>query len=858
MQPLRIFSIIPKLPQALESLWFLSYNYRFAWNHDLEALFADIDPVLWEQSYKNPVWMLNHVPQERYAALAADNYYKDRLARQVEALNSYLGTPSPLHFEEVPNDSPAVAYFSLEFGVALCLPVYSGGLGILAGDHLKSASDLNVPLVAIGLAYAHGYFRQYMTPDGWQQERYPDYDFSQMPMQIAATPSGEPARVFLSIGDRPLAVQIWEAKVGRVSLYLLDTNIPENPPDFRAITARLYGGNLEMRLWQEILLGIGGIKALQTLGIKPHVIHMNEGHSAFAGLERVRLLMKDNGLPFEVAVEVSASGSIFTTHTPVPAGNDRFPPALMQQYFEPYARDMGLAFKVFMALGREVPQDDNEDFCMTVLALRLSRFNNGVSKLHGKVSQRMWSKIWNQFPVEDVPIGSITNGVHAPTWVAPEMSSLYDRFLGHTWRDGLDGNRAWRLAASIPDQELWRTHERLRSRLVDFVRQRAYKQTLAQGARSKDLQNVQTILNPEALTIGFARRFATYKRARLIMDDLESLRRVVGNKERPVQFIFAGKAHPQDNGGKQLMKEIIGICREPGLRGSMVFLEDYDMEIAAHLVSGCDVWLNNPRRPLEACGTSGMKAMFNGALQFSTLDGWWDEAWKPDNSLGWAIGKGEDYDDPDYQDSVELQTLYKVLESEIIPDFYERGRDNLPRAWVKRMKAALVEFGPRFHSHRMVQDYVDSAYIPACRNHANLYRDNFAAARELSAWRMDIMTKWGNLKICDVETTPDETLYVGQAVDVTARVFLADIPARYVRLEIYLGQLGQDNSFTNRQLLVMEPTGQSEDGWQRYQGSLDPVEAGRFGFTVRAVPVHPLLPTPYSFGLLRWAEGSQM
>ena len=854
MQPLRIFSVIPKLPPELEPLWFLAYNYWFAWNDDIATLFSDIDPELWEQSYKNPVWMLNHTSQERYNALAADTYYTNRLSMQVDALKRYLAAPSSLNFTDVPPGSPAVAYFSLEFGVSLCLPIYSGGLGILAGDHLKSASDLNVPLVGIGLAYSQGYFRQYMTPDGWQQERYPDYDFEQMSMQVAATPSGEPAKVYLSVGERPLAAQIWEAKVGRISLYLLDTNIPENPPDFKAITSRLYGGNLEMRLWQEILLGIGGVKAMRVLGLTPQVIHMNEGHSAFAAVERVRLLMKENGLPFEVAMEVAASGSIFTTHTPVPAGNDRFPPGLMQQYFEPYARDMGLAFKVFMALGREVPQDDNEEFCMTVLALRLSRFNNGVSKLHGKVSRHMWHKIWNQFPVDDVPIGSITNGVHAPTWVAPQMGSLYDRYLGSTWREELDSKRVWSLVASIPDMELWRAHERLRARLVDFVRQRVYAQMLSQGARPNELQSVGNILNPEALTIGFARRFATYKRARLLMNDLESLERIVSDSERPVQFIFAGKAHPQDNGGKQLMKEIIGITRQPEFRASMVFLEDYDMEIASYLISGCDVWLNNPRRPLEACGTSGMKAMFNGVLQFSTLDGWWDEAWKADNSLGWAIGKGEDYEDPEYQDTVELQTLYKVLESEIIPDFYERSRNNLPLAWVKRMKAALIEFGPRFHSNRMVQEYVDTAYISACRNHRNLYQNNFAPARELSAWRMNIMTKWGELKVRDVSTVNDDTLYVGQSVDVTAKVFLADIPAEHVRLEIYVGQLGQDNSFANRELTPMEPVGKPENGWQLYRGRMDAVESGRFGFTVRAIPVHPLLPTPYSLGLLHWAE----
>ncbi len=854
MHPLRIFSIIPKLPEQLEPLWFLAHNYWFAWNHDITTLFSSIDPDLWKESYHNPVWMLNHVSQARLDNLANDEAYKARLTTLVDALKSYLAATPQQTFPGVAAGNPAVAYFSLEFGVHLCLPIYSGGLGILAGDHLKSASDLNVPLIGIGLAYAQGYFRQYMTPDGWQQERYPDYDFDQMPLQRAVTPTGEPATVHLTIGDRPLAAQIWKAGVGRISLYLLDTNIAENPPEFRQLTARLYGGNLEMRLWQEILLGIGGVKALRVLGLSPQVIHMNEGHSAFAGLERVRLLMKENDLPFEVALELAAAGSIFTTHTPVPAGNDRFPPHLMQQYFEQYARDMGLAFKVFMALGREMPHNDSEDFCMTVLALRLSRFNNGVSLLHGKVSRSMWRKIWNQFPLEDVPIGAITNGVHAPTWVAPELGNLFDSYLGASWREDADGQRTWSHVADIPDIEIWRTHERLRSRLVNFVRTRLHAQMQGQGARPQELHNIETILDPEALTIGFARRFATYKRARLLMQDAESLLRVISNTERPVQFIFAGKAHPQDQGGKQLMKEIISLCGSEPYHKRMVFLEDYDMDIASYLISGCDVWLNNPRRPLEACGTSGMKAMFNGVLQFSTLDGWWDEAWKPDNSLGWAIGKGEEYEDPDYQDAVELKTLYKILESEIIPDFYDRGRGNMPSAWVRRMKDALIEFGPRFHSHRMVQDYVDTSYAPACQIHQNLHRNNFAPARELSAWRMQIMTKWGEVRVNQVQAGPDDTLYVGQFNKVTARVFLAGIPAEHIRLEVYLGQVGQDNAFTKRHLEVMTPVGTAQDGWQTYEGSFKAIEAGRFGFTVRAMPVHPLLPSSHALGLIRWAD----
>ena len=854
MQPLRIFSIIPKLPPELDPLWFLAHNYWFAWNNDIEHLFSDIDPQLWEDSYKNPVWMLNHVSQDRYNALAEDAYFKNRLTMQVASLKRYLTMPSPFNFEDVPSGEPAIAYFSLEFGVSLCLPIYSGGLGILAGDHLKSASDLNVPLVGIGLAYAHGYFRQYMTPDGWQQERYPDYDFEQMPMQIATTPSGEPAMVHLSIGERPLAAQIWEAKVGRISLYLLDTNIAENSPELRGITSRLYGGNLEMRLWQEILLGIGGIKALQVLGLKPQVIHMNEGHSAFAGLERVRLLMKKNNLPFEVAVEVAASGSIFTTHTPVPAGNDRFPPSLMQQYFEPYARDMGLAFKVFLGLGRGDPRDDSEEFCMTVLALKLSRFNNGVSILHGKVSRSMWHTIWGQFPVDDVPIGSITNGVHAPTWVAPEMGGLYDRYLGSTWREDLDSTRIWGMAAGIPDVELWRTHERLRARLVDFVRMRLHAQLTAQGARAKELQVVESILDPTALTIGFARRFATYKRARLIMEDLESLKRVISDPERPVQFIFAGKAHPHDNEGKKLIQQLVELCAAPECRYHMVFLEDYDMEVASYMYQGCDVWLNTPRRPFEACGTSGMKAMMNGGLNFSTLDGWWAEAWTPDNALGFAIGLGEEYEEPQYQDFVESQILYNVLENEIIPLFYDRSHGNMPRAWIKKMKDSLKTLGPVFSSHRMVEDYAKAGYGPAIANYDRLVQGDFAAAKDLASWRMDMMTKWSSLAIRDVRGAQEQQVFVGEPIVVTAQINLNGIRPEDVRVEVYSGPVDLEGKFATRETTLMEPSAPTPDGWQEFTGKVMPVEAGRFGYTVRILPHHPLLLDPHSLGLIKWAD----
>ncbi len=857
MQPLKVYSVSPKLPKGIEGLWELAYNLWFIWNNDILSLFSQMDPVLWEKSYSNPVWFLNNLPQATLKALADDVYFKERVDFAVKSLRQYCGRPASFQFEGVEAGQPAIAYFSLEFGVGLCLPIYSGGLGILAGDHLKSASDLNVPLVGIGLAYQQGYFRQYLTPDGWQQERYPTYDFEQMPMRQARTPSGEPAFISLSVGDRPLKAKIWEALVGRVKLYLLGTNVAENSPEFRQITARLYGGNLDMRIWQEILLGIGGVKALNVLGIEPKVIHMNEGHSAFAGLERIRVLMQEHGLRLEAAAEVAASGSIFTTHTPVPAGNDRFPPQLMQTYFEGYARDMGLAFKVFMALGRENPYDDNEEFCMPVLALRLSRANNGVSRLHGVVSRHMWKNVWPQFPLEDVPIGSLTNGVHAPTWVAEDIGQLYDRYLSANWREDPDCTRAWSQAHTISDAELWRTHERLRTRLIDFVRARYRKQLAAQGARRQDLQLAEEVLNPEALTIGFARRFATYKRANLILQEKDRLLRLLGNKERPLQLIIAGKAHPADQDGKQLIKELVAFSKLPEARRNIVFLEDYDMEVAAHLVSGCDVWLNNPRRPLEACGTSGMKAMLNGVLQFSTLDGWWDEAYRPDNSVGWAIGKGEVYDDPDYQDFVEVQTLYNILENDIIPDFYDRGRGGFPRAWVNRMKMALKELAPVFTSHRMVRDYVQTSYLPAQANYIRLADDGYRPARELSDWRMNVMTHWNSVKITDVKVgdiISDGALSVGDGIMVSARVFLGGIPVEHMRVEAYSGPVNNEGHFDRRQLTLMQPQGGIQEGWQTYTASVAPEQAGRFGLTVRATPVHPFLPEPYSLGLICWAS----
>ena len=855
MQPLRVYSVVPKLPAKLNALWELAYNLLFAWNDDIASLFAQVDRKLWRDCSGNPVGFLNRLPQKTLESLAEDEFFVERVGDLRQTLATYLSRKTTSIPFPDRDGQPVVAYFSLEYGISACLPVYSGGLGILAGDHLKSASDLCVPLVGIGLAYQQGYFRQYLTADGWQQERYPIYDFEQMPLQLCKDASGERVLIYVDLRGERVFSQIWKAQVGRVSLYLLDTNVPENQPGSRQLTNRLYGGDLETRVRQEYLLGIGGIRALEALSLKPKVIHMNEGHSAFAGLERIANFMDKHKLSFEAAMELVASSSIFTTHTPVPAGNDRFPPDLIQLYFEDYAKRLGLAFKVLLALGREDPRNDSEHFCMPVLALKLSRFNNGVSLLHGVVSRGMWNRVWNQYPVEDVPIGAITNGVHVPTWVAQDMAALYDRYFGANWREDPDTNRVFAQTHLISDAELWRTHERLRERLVGYVRERLREQLLARGAKRKELQAAEEVLDPQALTIGFARRFATYKRANLLLSDKERLLKILSDSTRPVQFVFAGKAHPHDNEGKKIIQELVQLCNSPQCRFNMVFLEDYDMEIASYLVQGVDVWLNTPRRPLEACGTSGMKAMCNGVLNYSTLDGWWAEAWKPDNSVGWAIGQGEEYEDGGYQDFVESQTLYNILENEIIPTFYDRGHHgSLPRNWIRKMKDSIAELAPLYNSHRMVEDYARVAYVPALENYNRLTRDDCAAAKDLASWRMDMMTKWGSLDIRNIRADEHDQLHVGDAVRVRAEVHLNGIRPQDVEVQIYAGRLDIEGKFAQRETVNMRPVETMDDGWTVYVGEVQPAEAGRFGFTVRILPHHPLLRDSHSLGLIRWAS----
>ncbi|MFZ5585914.1 MAG: alpha-glucan family phosphorylase [Thermodesulfobacteriota bacterium] len=849
MQPSLSFQVHPQLPPQLQSLNRVCCNLWFTWNPEAVELFQRIDAVLWSQVAHNPRALLNQISQERLEALARDNGFVAQLERVADLMDSYLSAEGcPFLAGRAPDDLK-IAYFSAEYGLSDCLPVYSGGLGMLSGDHLKSASNLNLPLVAVGLAYRQGYFSQYLNPDGWQQEEYHGNDFWNMPMEVMRDDQGRELTVSVDIEGRPLAARIWKVAVGRVPLYLLDANIEQNPPELRTITHQLYGGDTEMRIRQEILLGIGGVRALKVLNITPNVFHMNEGHSAFAALERIRQLRSERGLSFDEARELVKTSNCFTTHTPVPAGNDYFDPDLVRRHFQGYVQELGISLPVLLAYGRVHPHDQQELFCMTVLALRLSAFNNGVSRLHGAVSREMWKDVYPHFPLEDVPITHITNGVHIPSWISSEMAWLYYRYLGPAWMEDPDSAAVWKLIDQIPDAELWRAHERRRARTVAFVRGRLVAQLRRRGASAEGLRAAAEVLNPEALTIVFARRFATYKRAILLLQDPARLDKILNDPKRPVQIIFAGKAHPRDNEGKEFIRRVVQLSQEPRFRQHMVFIEDYDINVARYLVQGSDIWLNTPRRPMEACGTSGMKAAANGALNLSILDGWWDEGFEP--GLGWAIGAGEDYEDHALQDQVEGRAVYRTLENEVAPLFYDRSEDGLPRRWIAYMKRSLSRLCPVFNTHRMLEDYADLAYVPAATRFNLLTAGDYQAARELGAWTRRIMENWSQVEVQELTSPAPMALAWGDALPVRARVKLGGLTPQDVACDIYYGPLNADGEFAERATEGMTVEG-GQDGVYTFGGQVDCRYTGRLGIKVRVVPYHPHLSSKYALGLAAW------
>ena len=865
MATVRSFTVVPALQEPLADLEIIANNMFWTWNAEFVELFKRVDSNLWAASGHNPIKLIGSVSQEKLDSLAKNEGFLNQLRLAKEKLESYMDGST--WFEKICPEcaDTTIAYFSAEFGVHECLPIYAGGLGILAGDHLKSASDLGIPIYGVGLLYQKGYFRQYLNIDGWQQEIYVENDFYNMPMELVRKESGRPLTISVEYPGRCVLAQIWSINIGRVKLFLLDTNVAANSPIDRMITSSLYGGDRELRIRQEIMLGIGGLKALTAMDIKPTVCHMNEGHAAFMALEKIRELRNDTNMTFDEAVEASKAGNVFTIHTPVKAGLDEFRVELMDKYFGGYFQKLGINRQRFLSLGRILTDDESEPFKMPVLAMKLSSYTNGVSELHGHVSRGIWGSMWPGIPLNEVPIGSVTNGIHLENWLSDEIETLYERYIGPSWADEAMHESAWEAVEQIPDEELWQIHKRCKEQLIIFARNRLKAQMQRRGTYHTELNHAEEVLDPEALTIGFARRFASYKRGNLLLRNPERLMKLLTNTEQPLQIIFAGKAHPKDTEGKDIIRQIVHFANQSEVRRRIIFLENYDIDIARFLVRGVDVWLNNPRRPMEASGTSGMKAAVNGVLNMSTDDGWWCEGYTPDG--GWIIGAKENYEDLDYQDVVESQAIYDMLENEVIPLFYTRSADNLPRAWIRRVKNSIKWIAPRFNTHRMLADYTQKYYKAAALKSKSFEQDDYAKARVFTKWKSDIKNAWSELSVKDVilnseneinneseELNPRlKQLKVGSQLTVRALVNLGQIKPEDVTVELYYGPVDNWDQIQDGSSIQMNYEQASDkEGEHWFTGRMQCRNTGQHGAAVRILPRHPDLVNPYEMGLIFW------
>jgi glycogen phosphorylase len=872
MRKIHQFGVYPHIPARLSGLEELANNLRWTWDSRTYKLFQHLDPEMLERCQGNPVLLLRRVSREKLEHSAKDPAFLAHLDGALTDLRHYMSEPGWFRDHHPAQADMCVAYFCMEYGLAACLPIYSGGLGVLAGDHLKSASGLDIPLVAVGLLYNHGYFVQYLDDNGWQRERYRTQEFGTLPIKPvmvgdtwktapvrteADDASGTPLKISLDIGGSEVWAQVWRVQVGRIPLFLLDTSLPENDPVAQRITNELYGGGPEERLAQELVLGIGGAKALRALGAEPQVCHLNEGHAVFTSLERMHHLMQTQGLSFTEARQATSAGTLFTTHTPVSAGFDLFPEALISRDLGPTLKQLGLTVEQFMRMGRVNRDDPHEDFNVAILALRQSPRRNAVSRLHRRVTARMMQPGWVDFPLNEMPIDSVTNGIHTRTWVASDVAQLYEHHLGPRWREDTSNPDVWQRVDRIPDLELWRTHTRLRERLVAYAREEA-------ETRSREWLPVGSApdfvppLRPDALTIGFARRFATYKRATLLFRDPGRLRAILHNPNRPVQLLLSGKAHPRDGAGKEFIREMLDIVKREGLTDRVVFLEDYDLDKAAMLVQGVDIWLNTPRRPFEASGTSGMKVVPNGGLNLSVLDGWWAEAYRP--GIGWAIGTGQDVGHPAHQDQLDAEALYSLLENEIVPLFYSRDGDGLPRGWIAMMKESIKVLAPAFSGDRMVKQYAECYYLPAAAHYRRLAADGFAEAKALTAWKARVRNAWPGVKVMTVgedgkalDGRGGQEVAVGEQVPVIARVDLAGLDPADVVVEAFHSTLAPNGDLRTGKGVVLELTAQ-QDGHYLYKGAVPAKTSGLHGYAVRVLPRHEDVLVPNELPLIAWEE----
>ena len=845
-------TVNPQLPKRIEKLSEISNNLWWSWNTEFLRLFKKIDKDLWETCEKNPVKFLKQVSQERLEAVATNAEFLKEYDRLAKEFNDYVTSKNTWFANKYPeNKNDLIAYFSAEYGLDQTIPIYSGGLGILSGDHLKSASDLGIPLVAVGLLYKNGYFHQKINGYGDQETEYNNIELSNLPINPVKDENGEELKIYVKFENRKVYLKVWQINVGRIKLYLLDSDIDENSPEDRETTLRLYGGDQDMRIRQEIILGMGGTNLLtRALGLNPTVYHMNEGHSAFLILELIKNIIREKKVSFEVAKDIASSKTVFTTHTPVPAGNDIFPIALVEKYFKEFWPRLNLDREEFLKLGMKPSTELEPGFNMGILALKVAGKKNGVSKLHGAVSRELFGDVWPEIAANESPITYVTNGIHTCSWLAPSLKELYNKYLIPYWQDNIFKDEVWENINNIPNQELWGIHQQRKQKLLEIVKENTTNRLRRSGYSYEEINDITSKLNPNALTIGFARRFATYKRATLIFKDLERITQILNNADRPVQLIFAGKAHPADKEGQDLIKRIHEISMMPQFKGKIFLLENYNIAMSRYLVSGVDVWLNNPRRPMEASGTSGQKASVNGVINFSVLDGWWAEGYNQEN--GWTIGTNAEFTSYEEQDIADSQSMYRTLEEKIIPTYYEKDENGISEKWMRIMKNSITSTGGKYSTSRMLVDYTNKLYMPLC-NLTKKYYENVDNVAEFNLWKKNLYTNWKDIKITQKNNLNNITMDAGNNIEVKCDVQLPNIDVNNITAQCYYGKILDNGVVENVSIIPMKLTSKDEENKiYEYTTKIELKTGGNYGYTFRVMPKHEMLLDAENLNLVKW------
>ena len=844
-------TVNPQLPKRIEKLSEISNNLWWSWNTEFLRLLKKMDGDLWEESGKNPVKFLKHISQERLEAMSKDIGFLKEYDKVVSNFDGYMNSKNTWFAKKYPEEkNDLIAYFSAEYGIDETMPIYSGGLGILSGDHLKSASDLGIPLVAVGLLYKNGYFNQKINGNGDQETEYKNIDLYDLPITPVKDNKGEDLTIYVKFPKRRLYLKVWQVNVGRVTLYLLDSDIDKNNEEDRDVTLKLYGGDQEMRIRQEIVLGMAGVNLLKTLELEPTVYHMNEGHSAFLTLEIIKNTIKEKQVSFEVAKDIASSKTVFTTHTPVPAGNDIFPLDLVKKYFKDFWPRLGLSEEEFMKLGMKPCNELENGFNMGILALKIAGKKNGVSKLHGAVSRELFGEVWPNIAASESPIGYVTNGIHTCSWLAPKLKELYNKYLIPFWQDSMHKDEIWEKINNIPNDKLWQVHKERKEKLLQLVAKSTTERLRRSGYSYEEINEIVSKLNPDALTIGFARRFATYKRATLIFKDIERITQILNNNDKPVQLIFAGKAHPADKEGQDLIRYIHQVSMMPQFKGKIFLLENYNIAMSRYLISGVDVWLNNPRRPMEASGTSGQKASVNGVINFSVLDGWWAEGY--DQTNGWTIGTNAEYESYEAQDQADSQSMYRTLEEKIIPTYYDKDRNGMSKKWIEIMKNSIITTGGKYSTARMLVDYTNQLYMPLCRLTKKYYEDVENVA-EYNSWKKDIFRDWKDIKITQVNNLDNITMDAGNNIEVACEVELPNINIENVTVEAYYGKILDNGIVENVSIIPMTLSDSDEEQKKYYfTAKIELTTGGNYGYTFRVMPKHEMLLEPANLDLIKW------